>query len=94
MENIEENITSNKQCAVVCVNLDDFRRINDDFGMFVGDELIITYATRIEKIVGNDDFVGKISGAEDVLRCAEKAMFISKNNGKNKICLFSPVDNN
>lgn len=146
MENLEENITGNKQCAVVCVNLDDFRRINDDFGMTAGDELIRTYATRIEKIVGNDDFAARISGdefavilsekntnqdiinfagkiqniffepvnvdgkaigvsssigiamfprdasgAEDVLRCAEKAMFMSKNNGKNKICFFSPV---
>lgn len=146
MENLEENISNNKQCAVVCINLDDFRRINDDFGMNAGDELIKTYAERIEKTVGNDDFAARISGdefavilgekntnqdivnfagqiqnvflepvnvdgkalgvsssvgiamfprdasgAEDVLRCAEKAMFMSKNNGKNKICFFSPV---
>lgn len=29
MENFEDNINSDKQCAVVCINLDDFRRIND-----------------------------------------------------------------
>ncbi|MDE6849605.1 MAG: GGDEF domain-containing protein [Ruminococcus sp.] len=29
--------------------------------------------------------------AEDVLRCSEKAMYMSKNNGKNKVCFYSPV---
>lgn len=146
MENLEDNITNKKQCAVVCINLDDFRRINDDFGMSAGDELIRTYAARIEKIAGDNNFAARISGdefaiilgpennnqdiinfagqiqniffepvnvegkavgvsssigiamfprdadgAEDILRCAEKAMFMSKNNGKNKICFFSPV---
>lgn len=146
MENLEDNITNKKQCAVICINLDDFRRINDDFGMAAGDELIRTYAARIEKIAGDNNFAARISGdefaiilgpennnqdiinfagqiqniffepvnfegkaigvsssigiamfprdaegAEDILRCAEKAMFMSKNNGKNKICFFSPV---
>lgn len=146
MENLEDNIINKKQCAVICINLDDFRRINDDFGMSAGDELIRTYAARIEKIAGDNNFAARISGdefaiilgpennnqdiinfagqiqniffepvnvegkavgvsssigiamfprdadgAEDILRCAEKAMFMSKNNGKNKICFFSPV---
>lgn len=29
MENLEENISQNKQCSVICINIDDFRRIND-----------------------------------------------------------------
>lgn len=146
MENLEDNIINKKQCVVICINLDDFRRINDDFGMSAGDELIRTYAGRIEKIAGDNNFAARISGdefaiilgpennnqdiinfagqiqniffepvnvegkavgvsssigiamfprdadgAEDILRCAEKAMFMSKNNGKNKICFFSPV---
>ncbi len=146
MENLEENISQNKHCAVVCINLDDFRRINDNFGMTAGDELIKTYAERMENIVGDNNFVARISGdefavilsdnnksqdiinfagqvqsiffepvnvdgkaigvsssigiamfprdasdAEEIFRCAEKAMFMSKNNGKNKICFFSPV---
>lgn len=146
MENLEENISQNKQCAVVCINLDDFRRVNDMYGLSTGDELIKTYAGRIEEIVSENDFsarvsgdefgiilgsnhsnqdvvnfVGKVqgifnipvtvegntigvsasigvamfprdaSGAEEILRCSEKAMFMSKNNGKNKVCFYSPV---
>lgn len=146
MENLEKDIEDNKQCAVVCVNLDDFRHINDTFGMATGDELIKTYAERIESVAGEENFAARISGdefavilgsensnqdvinfavriqgifsepvningnglgvsssigiamfpkdagsAEDVLRCAEKAMYMSKNNGKNKVCFYSPV---
>lgn len=146
MENLEENISQNKQCAIVCINLDDFRRVNDMYGLAVGDELIKTYAERIEEIVSEDDFAARITGdefaiilgaknsnqdvisfvgrvqsifnipvtidgttvgvtssigvamfprdasdAEEVLRCSEKAMFMSKNNGKNKVCFYSPV---
>ncbi len=146
MENLEKDIEDNKQCAVVCVNLDDFRQVNDTFGMATGDELIKAYAERIETIAGENHFAARISGdefavilgpenssqdiinfvgriqgvfsepvningnglgvsssigiamfpkdagsAEDVLRCAEKAMYMSKNNGKNKVCFYSPV---
>ncbi|MDE6092467.1 MAG: GGDEF domain-containing protein [Ruminococcus sp.] len=146
MENFEKNVIENKQCAVVCINLDDFRRINDSFGVVAGDEMIKTYSERIESIVGESnfaarisvdefgiilgpennnqdviDFVGRIQGvfsepiniddrgigvsssigiamfprdagnAEDILSCSEKAMFMSKNNGKSKVCFYSPV---
>ena len=146
MENLEKDISDNKQCTVICVNLDDFRQVNDTFGMATGDEMIKAYAERIEKIAGEENFAARISGdefavilgaensnqdvinfavkiqgvfsepvningnglgvsssvgiamfpkdagsAEDVLRCAEKAMYMSKNNGKNDVCFYSPV---
>ena len=37
MENLEENISQNTQCAVICINLDDFRRVNDIYGLATGD---------------------------------------------------------
>ncbi|MDE6780984.1 MAG: GGDEF domain-containing protein, partial [Ruminococcus sp.] len=64
MENLEENISQNKSCAVVCVNVDDFRKINEEFGMAAGDILIKTYAKRIEEIVNENDFASRISGDE------------------------------
>ncbi|MDE6427165.1 MAG: GGDEF domain-containing protein [Ruminococcus sp.] len=146
MENLEENISQNTQCAVICINLDDFRRVNDIYGLATGDELIKIYAERIEEIVSDNDFAARITGdefaiilgannsnqdiinfvgrvqsifnipvtvdgntvgisssigvamfprdaseAEEILRCSEKAMFMSKNNDKNKICFYSPV---
>ncbi|MDE5558657.1 MAG: GGDEF domain-containing protein [Ruminococcus sp.] len=146
MENLEENISQNKQCAVICINLDDFRRVNDVYGLTTGDELIKAYAERIEELASGDEFASRISGdefgiilgsdysnqdvisfigrvqgifnipvnvggnaicisssigvamfprdasdAEEILRCSEKAMFMSKNNGKNKVCFYSPV---
>ncbi|MCM1506786.1 MAG: GGDEF domain-containing protein [Ruminococcus flavefaciens] len=146
MENLEDNVSRNSQCAVVCINLDDFRRVNDIYGLQTGDVLIKTYAERIEEIISDNEFAARISGdefgiilgsgysnqdvinfvgrvqsifnipvtvegntlgvsssigvamfprdaseAEEILRCAEKAMFMSKNNGKNKVCFYSPV---
>ncbi|MDE6539452.1 MAG: diguanylate cyclase, partial [Ruminococcus sp.] len=45
----------------------------------------------VSSSIGVAMFPRDASGAEEVLRCSEKAMFMSKNNGKNKVCFYSPV---
>lgn len=72
MEHLEESISNKKSCAVVSINLDDFRRINSDFGMSAGDQLIKTYAERIERITGKNDFCARISGDEFAVILDEK----------------------
>ncbi|MDE5834921.1 MAG: GGDEF domain-containing protein, partial [Ruminococcus sp.] len=48
-------------------------------------------AIGVSSSIGIAMFPRDASDAEEIFRCAEKAMFMSKNNGKNKICFFSPV---
>lgn len=72
MEHLEERISNKKSGAVVSINLDDFRRINSDFGMSAGDQLIKTYAEKIERITGKNDFCARISGDEFAIILDEK----------------------
>ncbi|GIH17643.1 hypothetical protein Raf01_58150 [Rugosimonospora africana] len=49
--------------AVVLLDLDDFKRVNDEFGHAAGDEVLITIARRLEAYAG-DNLVARIGGDE------------------------------
>ncbi len=52
------------EVATVFVDLDDFKRVNDTFGHFVGDELLRMAAGRLRSVVRPDDLLARIGGDE------------------------------
>ena len=55
-----------KKVAVVFVDLDDFKNINDHFGHSAGDQLLQQIGMRFESIIGSTDFVARFGGDEFV----------------------------
>ncbi|MES9928691.1 MAG: EAL domain-containing protein, partial [Candidatus Thiodiazotropha sp. 6PDIVS] len=64
---IQRSTRENQALAVMFIDLDRFKQINDSFGHSVGDELLLQCAVRLQTAVRGNDTVGRISGDEFVI---------------------------
>jgi diguanylate cyclase (GGDEF)-like protein len=64
LERALENAQEGRSLAVLCLDLDRFKDINDTLGHQGGDGLLKTVAERLRKCVGEDDVVARTGGDE------------------------------
>ncbi|HDR2623515.1 TPA: EAL domain-containing protein [Enterobacter chuandaensis] len=64
-------LLSNKQFAVIFLNVDRFKRVNDTWGHSVGDELLITIAQRITSRLTREMTLARLGGDAFILLVPE-----------------------
>jgi len=57
----------NISCALLYIDLDDFKKINDEFGHKAGDHVLVTVAERIKSSLRESDATARIGGDEFIV---------------------------
>ncbi|WP_456374220.1 EAL domain-containing protein [Thiolapillus sp.] len=63
-DTIQSAQRENGKFALLCLDLDGFKDINDSLGHDVGDKLLMAVARRLQSVVRDSDFIARISGDE------------------------------
>lgn len=72
--------------AVLFVDLDSFKEVNDNYGHDASDRLLIEVAQRIEQSAGPDDTVGRLAGDEFIILMGNLADANSASSLAARIC--------
>ncbi|WP_225782901.1 EAL domain-containing protein [Xenophilus sp. Marseille-Q4582] len=64
---IESNARNNRQGALLFMDLDDFKRVNDAHGQSVGDQMLRQAAQRLQSVLGDSGTLARMGGDEFVI---------------------------
>lgn len=67
LENVLCTLRQEEIIAVMDIDLDDFKVINDTLGHSYGDELLIDVTHRLKQVITEDDYLARIGGDEFII---------------------------
>ncbi|WP_461204865.1 EAL domain-containing protein [Clostridium sp. DL1XJH146] len=64
MEQFTTPVDPNEKLAIIYMDIDSFKNINDSLGHTIGDEILLEVGNRLNKIIKKPSIVGRIGGDE------------------------------
>jgi len=64
VEMVHSRFSPKNPTAFLMIDLDHFKRVNDDFGHAAGDAVLTAFAAELQKILRKSDLLGRIGGEE------------------------------
>lgn len=60
--------------SIILVDLDHFKRVNDEFGHSVGDDVLVSMAALLRQVSRDTDILGRWGGEEFLLICTDTSL--------------------
>lgn len=73
-QNVFENRDNELHIGLMVIDLDHFKRINDNYGHDAGDRVLKEFVMRVNNIIRSDDYLGRWGGEEFILLSSSKNM--------------------
>ncbi|MDY6791218.1 MAG: GGDEF domain-containing protein [Thermodesulfobacteriota bacterium] len=64
---VERNTVTKAPFSLLLLDIDDFKKINDNFGHQTGDRLLVATARKCKEFIRSDDFLARYGGEEFVV---------------------------
>jgi len=64
MQEVVRNALRDERCAIMCLDLDRFKLVNDTLGHPVGDALLVAVSERLTSLVRSNDVIARLGGDE------------------------------
>ncbi|MBB5172508.1 sensor domain-containing protein [Texcoconibacillus texcoconensis] len=61
---IEKSNAQDEQCALIMLDLDHFKQVNDTYGHVVGDELLTSFTSRVSQLLNDRSQFARLGGDE------------------------------
>jgi diguanylate cyclase (GGDEF)-like protein/PAS domain S-box-containing protein len=72
-EEVRKAAAAGRECAVLFIDLDKFKRVNDSFGHAAGDELLRNAADRLHQLLRPTDVLARFGGDEFIIVISDLA---------------------
>lgn len=59
----------NKKFSLILLDIDNFKKVNDDFGHLIGDEILVKISELLKYNVNSNDIIGRWGGEEFIIIC-------------------------